>query len=1182
MLLKNIVHKVIRNIELKGYPKTNKVKYIENDKNVEKYKHSVNDSELLRIVEAIDSQNVFIETYGNRKLKYVAGIISLNIRYNIPKYEVSKENEGILILEHWQWVNVNEDKTDDEGEPLKPKYELLQCFDDDKNKIPTVERFKRLIVGSSHTRGKKALFVREDLFEKVNTILLGGIDQYREINGYPYYKKGYAKWSSYYGLPSTDSKAVNYVPNIVVVDDFKRKVVDTFDTVIQTKSINPNWKDGDDEKDKYIKKYDVKSNDNREFNPDGGGIMPFDGAGLVSVECAKVWSNELEIKNKYDNAYIPAAFQIRAIPGIKGNLYTFDIKTFAEENGWIITDIKGKKHDLCGESVDIILTVSQAKFIGLFDNDITLWREVFDKPVVFYKKNENGENTDEIECSYKRTFNISEYSDDVCDLKKQMLTAYQHLLTVDLDENDIEPFIEKTINMFKNISCDVNEFLRFRSCTADGEQGRKKDWERIPPYYRAAYYASDENKPIIFADDYFKRKVKADIDGIRNRILSGKLYITGNYQVLTPDIYGLAQYAFGKRGDEVTGLLNSEEIYSNWWIYQNNRASKKETDKDEFICDELALIRNPHIYMEARTAKMVSPDNKDRYDLIRKWFIYQTTGIVTDSYSTIPLALGTADFDGDHIATTNSKEYIKAVNKARKEGKGNTVDIQYVDNTHEKDQCEKELPDVTDIKKLMEFDVLAYRNNIGSVIDRVSNLWGIAQTKENCQKIRKYIEIMDIVGQLTIDAAKTGEFEPIPNDIERFLRANKILKPYFMKYLQKNEQRLKNELDGIENAEFFECGDDVVNNQLKFSNDDVNLNRICHKLEESILDVDIKVVENEFDIEKFLKIFLTQKPSETSELYINLRDKLGELIEESNTIYKQLSDCDYSDESKAKRLSHYQYFYINARSELLNICRLSQEKSINKVLNCIVYMCYREPEFMDNDSAKNILWNCFEEEMIERAKGNYSDNDIDLSGIAEKIDKTRKLKSNKLAKYQKKRQFHIVELENKNKEYSPIIVREADLKRIYDVVSDEELQKNKISIKHKEELQKLYGVLMVISKYMESDRPVGKQKVMHHFVNPITIHDNRNNGLNFSNIAKLCSYSEYQRKNLKSRLKELYMLNAIEIKQNEMHNIKFTVLYDVINPKDYDSSLVDMENYESACYEIILELCKNEKNEKVS
>ena len=73
--------------------------------------------------------------------------------------------------------------------------------------------------------------------------------------------------------------------------------------------------------------------------------------------------------------------------------------------------------------------------------------------------------------------------------------------------------------MLQDISCNVNEFLRFRSCTADEEEYHKKEWKRIPPYYRAAYYASDVNKPIIFADDYFKRKVREDIKGIINRVL---------------------------------------------------------------------------------------------------------------------------------------------------------------------------------------------------------------------------------------------------------------------------------------------------------------------------------------------------------------------------------------------------------------------------------------------------------------------------------------------------------------------------------------------------------------------------------------------------------------------------------------------------------------------------------------
>lgn len=1211
-IIKNIVQKVIRSVELKGNQSNNIIKYIENDKNVTKYKHTVNDSELIRAIETIDKQYTYTEQYGKRELIYIEGLISVNVGYGVQKYDQCKKEDGILILQHWKWINENEDKKDSEGNDLPPKFKLIQCFDENNN--PIVERFKRVIVGSGHTRGKKALFVREDLFEKIDKILLGGINEYAEINGYPKYKKGYAKWNSYYGLPSTDSKVVSYVPKIVVIKDFKRNVEDTFDTVIQTKKYakkpNPDWIEGDDEKDKYIddkdkvvKEYDVKNNDKRQYNPEVGGIMPFDGAGLVSVECAKKWADELDIRNKYKKRYIPAAFQIRAIPGIKGNLYTFDIKQFAEENGWIITDIKNKKHNLEEEMIDIILTESQAKFINLFDNDIDKWKEIFDKPVVFYKKDENDRDTEEIECSYKRTFNISEYSEDVYDLKKKMFSAYQHLLTVDYTDDEIETYAEDTVKMLEAISCDVNEFLKFRSCTDEEEQNNKTEWKRIPPYYRAAYYASDENKPIIFADDYFKCKVQDDIRGIKNRAMSGKLYITGNYQVLTPDIYALAQFAFGKRGDEVTGLLKSEEIYAYWWIYQNEKASKKEVDKEEFLCDKLALIRNPHIYMEARTAIMASDKDKAdkaRYELIKKWYKYQTTGIITDSYSTIPLALGTADFDGDHIATTNSKEYVQAVERARKDGKGNTIDVQYRDLTEIDKSTNKEIANVQNIDKLMEFDILAYQNNIGSVIDRVTNLWGIDAEKlikekyeklskeqrdkisteeiskeieEEHEKIQKYIKIMDIVGQLTIDAAKTGEFEPIPKDIELFLKDEKIKKPYFMKYLPKNEQRSKAEKAGIENAKnFYEGQDNIIKNQLKFSDSNISLNRICHHMETKTEGIDNKISGNIFDLDKFLKIFVTEKPNETSNLYIEIRKRLYELSGESASVYKQLVDYDDSDERKEERMSHYKYFYIYARNELLKICKLSEEKSVNKVLNCIVYMCYREPEFMDNDCAKNILWNCFEKEMIMRSKGNYTDSTLDFSTIVLKAERTKELKKRKLAKYQKERKFSIAEFENKDKRYSQIIIRDEDIKLIHNTISDENLNECGISANHTTELKKLYAVLMVLSKRIESDRPVGKNKQICHIINSLTIYDNKNNGLNFSNIAKLCGYTDYQRKNMKTRLKELHDLGAIVVSPTKINNIRFRVIYEKIAPESYNMSLVNMNDYKQACKDILKRL----------
>lgn len=361
----------------------------------------------------------------------------------------------------------------------------------------------------------------------------------------------------------------------------------------------------------------------------------------------------------------------------------------------------------------------------------------------------------------------------------------------------------------------------------------------------------------------------------------------------------------------------------------------------------------------------------------------------------------------------------------------------------------------------------------------------------------------------------------------------------------------------------------VINNQLKFSDSNISLNRICHHMEKKIDEIDNKVLENEFDLEKFLKIFITEKPNETSKLYIEIRNRLIELAEENARLYKQLVDDDNSDESQEERISHYRYFYIYARNKLLKICKLSEEKSVNKVLNCIVYMCYRESVLIDNDSAKNILWNCFEREMLRRAKGNYTDSELDFSTIVSRAEKTKELKDRKLARYQKKREFYIAELEDKDKTYSQIIVRDEDIDHILDTVSDERLTESNISVKHTEELQKLYAVLMVISKRMESDRPVGKYKKICHIINPLTIHDNKNNGLNFSNISKLCKYTEYQRKNLKKRLKELNTLGAISVNQTRTDNIKFRVNYDKIEPEEYDMSLVEMSDYKKACTDIL-------------
>ena len=177
--------------------------------------------------------------------------------------------------------------------------------------------------------------------------------------------------------------------------------------------------------------------------------------------------------------------------------------------------------------------------------------------------------------------------------------------------------------------------------------------------------------------------------------------------------------------------------------------------------------------------------------------------------------------------------------------------------------------------------------------DKISTEEILKEIEEEHEKIQKYIKIMDIVGQLTIDAAKTGEFEPIPDEIELFLKIYKILKPYFMKYLPKNEQRLKAEKDGVANAEFFfENIEEISKNQLKFLDSNITLNKMCHHMEREIEKIDMEILNIEFDLDKFLKIFVTEKPNETSKLYIDIRKRLFELSKENASVYKQLIDYD--------------------------------------------------------------------------------------------------------------------------------------------------------------------------------------------------------------------------------------------------------------------------------------------------
>lgn len=557
---------------------------------------------------------------GNKKYrKIIIRVRESEIIRIVEQLAKEKEMHGDYpFIDDLIWIKV--------GNSYNTYLKLSNKPDKDKGIITfNSVRYKNLICSSSNVRSKKALFIKEELFDKVNKILLCGIPE-----DYPF--DVFAKFNSYYGLPSTDSIPVS-MPNIVVVKDPENPITEIFDVV-----------HGQLGKSNYT----INSGEKRTED-----IKFADGAGLIDVSRMQKWVEELNAKRLNDEPeyaidYLPAAVQFRAIPGIKGNLFTFDLKAFvaqlkSQNRPTTIIDFWGKEWDYEKDNVDCIMTASQFKFAKVYADlaakngnateGFSLWMDEF-----------------QTECEgYSRTFNLSEISDPYKALKYSSIVSYQPLQTLQFTDEEVPKLCSRMVNTCKRVHTDIDAFLNYSGIVSNEEnKNQRKD---PPPFYLAL-----KNNHTLYNDPYIRKKIEKDLKSLRLRCYAGKIIVDGNYQVLTPDLYALAQAAFGQT---VTGLLKAGEIYSNYW--NNQYRSFMTSDGDTWYqkgIDDVDVIRNPHIAVEHCPAKVVH--NED----INYWFKYQNTGIIFNAYDSFALRLNSADYDGDHVLTTSSKIIIDAAKRA--------------------------------------------------------------------------------------------------------------------------------------------------------------------------------------------------------------------------------------------------------------------------------------------------------------------------------------------------------------------------------------------------------------------------------------------------------------------------------------------------------------------------------------
>ncbi len=932
---------------------------MDNQKEVNKSSIMVRESELIRIVQHLsladndDKSADAIEKKENKKSKkarttipFIKDIIILKVGKNTTKFE--------------ELVKV--DNTKDYG---------IITF----NNI----RYKYLMCSSSSVRSQKAVFINESLFDKANEILLCGISADAE-------HKVFAKFNSYYGLASTDSIPVT-MPKIVVIEDYKTSITENFDIVKRVKVYNKRGKN-------YHYEYSVDNDVKKAFE-----ILPFDGAGLVSVQMMVKWKTDLKLD------YIPSAVQFRCIAGLKGNLYAFDLKNFAKQ--YPKAKIKGIDNILYDiKAIDAILTRSQFKFADMYGKNefggvnIQAWKTAFETEL-------HG---------YQRTFNISEYSEPVKELKNVALTAYQPMQTLQFSDDEIEKLCKPTIEKVKKISTDIDEFLMFRGLE-DDDTDKRKNGNKTPPYYEALL----KNRSLC-NDTYIKDSIKDDLREIKRRCCCSKIMVNGNYQVFSPDIFGLAQWAFGQ---EVTGLLNAYEVYSNYWnsryksytaadIY--DKEGNKLTDSDKWYrrsISKIDVIRSPHIANEHQVVNVVQNEE------MCKWYKYQETGIVTSIKDSLAMKLNSADYDGDHILTVSNDIIISAAERNR----ANTI-------LFEDEQCEKEskigIP-INDIKQLIKTNVVGMKNNIGNVVNKISVLWSLPQTEE----IQDYIKIMSIIGSLTIDFVKTGEKATIPSDILKLVGQYK--KPEWMKYLKKKE--LSQDKKVVSNAELIGASSDKLKKARKYEYRECNVQKICDYMQKEIGNISVDfVAADKFDFTKLIK----DKVNCYNETYKKIAAKLIELQEEygiiSNEIYKNEDDENNKDENNMI----YKLFFNHCQYELLSIC-----SNVNKVLDYMIAGYYTEKELITTKN-KAILWNSFPKDIINRTnniewtKENETDNDA-LIKKAEKL-KVRREKA-KVKITNSKSTARLVKIKFLDDIKNKIIINKNEIKQIKELIPDSNSQR---------------------------------------------------------------------------------------------------------------------------------------------
>lgn len=1023
----------------------------------------IDDSELTRIIKHLNPTDNCLDG----KYEYLKDLISIKVGKS-GKYKMLIKDGNNRSIENIGELEIHNYKYDKE----KDIYYL-----------DSIEIFVHLISNASHIRSQKALFVSKKIFTAVDEILRCGVDSETKT-------KYISKWTSYYGLQASNSVAVT-MPKCTIIPDLYLDIEDIFNVVRQ------DYKEGCDinteKADKF--QYNVVEDIQRSIK-----TCPFDGSGIVDIDMAKKWAEDLRLD------YIPGSFQIR-LCGVKGCLFVMPIKKFISEisNTSKIKDIDGNVQDYDKGDFNVILTESMFKYKKFYNEEgkVEQWKREFHKPV----------------CGYKRTFNICSFASKPDDLKDELLSAYQPLQTLDelLDLTKEEQLQRldllcgKTVETVKSMYSDISSFLKHIGAEEEGEINK----ESVKPYYRALAVNHS-----LCNDKYIRMKMERTLKAVKEKTYVGKLYMDGNYTVVGSDPFALLQHAFGL---EVTGLLGKDEIYSDYWNKRNVKT--------------VNIWRNPHIFREHWIGKCINNDNTF------KWFEYLDANILVSVWDTNLLRCNSADTDGDTLASVKNPILENEVKRMLEAGKARTIYPDLLCDRESNDDKSVEVS-ISDTKAIIESEIRGFSNDIGKVINRISELWGEKQNDTT----QKYIKILSVVGSLVIDFVKTGIKVPIPEEIIDYIKKNKILKLRFMMYLSNHKKARQKEEKARavydRTKEKAEKKGEEFNEEFvsRFSDKECTLNIIMKYMKEKLDSLDITMDAPEFDYKTLIKsrdCHLTKKTP-----YVKIRELMKGYVKEQKGISdeKKKEENKYAEVQEEYRMI-YKAFYDKCRNELFSVTN-ENDKICTKsmILDCCIVCCYTE--FKEaNYSHFDLLWNLFPEELVKRAAGKDITQKTKKTEdeFAEFLNKKRESSSMKYEALKKNRKNKIKCLECKGGTPGNFNICKSDIAEI----------KKKIptSIDDYISVRKVYFSYLVAYKRLKSmNKPLN-----------IPCTENSKNDVTYSCIGQVSGLS---RKNIEKAVKILQEQEIIKYHNREEH--RTCELLFVPEEKSVDSLYYNGINYMKA------------------